>query len=287
MTVRIEDHLPAPYASASRASKQGQDWFKRLTWVALALLVVASAGGLVAAEWGGWLSLIAFLGSIVLTALAVYRKTEQDWYDGRAAAESIKSLTFKYAVGGEPFGIVTEHPDRRFTDAIARLTSELKQLGSAVKSSDTAPALDRLRDLRATPLATRQAAYREQRLEDQASWYVTRAGEHRSTARRWRVVMFASQLLGATGAALKGLGLIEVDALSLLATIAAAAAGWIAAGDYIETARAYDFAAIELQQALETFGSVNDEKEWARYVADCEQAMSREHTMWLARRRGP
>ena len=286
MTVRIEDHLPAPYSAASQASKQGQDGFKRLTWVFLSLLVVASVGGLIAKDWGGWLSLVAFLGSIVLTALAVYRKSEQDWYDGRAAAESIKSLTFKYAVGGEPFGIAAARPDQNFAAAIAQLTSELKQLGSAVQSNSTAPALDRLRNLRTETLGTRQAAYREQRLEDQANWYSTRAREHRATAKHWRIVMFASQIAGVIGATLKGLGLIDLDVLSLFATMAAAAAGWITAGDYIETARAYDFAAIELQQALGSFGNVKDEKEWARYVADCEQAMSREHTMWLARRRG-
>lgn len=284
--MRIEDHLPAPYSAASRASKEGQDGFKRLTWVALALLVVASVGGLIDAEWGGWLSLAAFLGSIVLTALAVYRKAEQDWYDGRAAAESIKSLTFKYAVGGEPFGIASERPDQRFVASIGHLTSELRQLGSAVESQGTAPVLDQLRGLRRETLGARQAAYREQRLEDQATWYSTRAGEHRATAKKWRGVMFASQLAGVAGAALKGLGVIDLDILSLFATMAAAAAGWIAAGDYVETARAYDFAALELQQALERFEDVEDEEGWARYVADCEQAMSREHTMWLARRRG-
>jgi hypothetical protein len=156
-----------------------------------------------------------------------------------------------------------------------------------VRSAQTAPALDQLRVLRGAPLQRRQASYRKQRLEDQANWYSKRAGEHRSKARRWRAVMFASQLAGVAGATLKGLGVVDVDVLSLFATMAAAAAGWIAAGDYTETARAYDFAALELQGALGSFDRVEDESEWARYVADCEQAMSREHTMWLARRRGP
>lgn len=283
--IRIEDHLPEAYAVASVASAKGQRWFKRLTQASLMLLILAAIGGVVEHPWGGWLSATAFLASIVLTALAIYQKTEQDWYDGRASAESIKSLAFKYAVGGEPFEKASQDTEERFGEALASLLGELRDLSSAVPPAPLGPILGGLRQLRGEPLATRRSVYREQRIEDQRNWYSRRAREHRVTARGWRIVMFASQAAGLVGAVLKGFGLIDIDLMVIFATVAAATAAWIAAGDFTETARAYDFASLELGQALEKLSQSDSEKGWARFVADCEQAMSREHTMWLARRR--
>jgi hypothetical protein len=283
--IRIENHLPEAYAVASVASAKGQRWFKRLTRASLVLLVIAAIGGAIGHPWGGWLSVAAFLTSIILTALAVYQKTEQDWYDGRASAESIKSLTFKYAVGGEPFETAALDAEERFGEALASLLEELRDLSSAVPPAPLGPVLGDLRQLRGEPLAIRRSVYREQRIEDQRNWYSTRAREHRATARGWRIVMFASQATGLAGAALKGFGLVDIDLMSIFATVAAATAAWIAVGGFTETARAYDFASLELGQALEKLDQSDGEEGWAPFVADCEQAMSREHTMWLARRR--
>jgi len=283
--IQIEDHMPEAYFVASKASAEGQKRFKRLTRASLLLLIVAAVGGLIEEAWGGWISAVAFLSSIVLTALAVYQKTEQDWYDGRASAESVKSITFKYAVGGEPFETTDEGASVRFGDTLTSLTSALEVLSSTVPPTRIEPMLGALRDLRGQVLGERRSIYREQRIEEQRNWYANRAAEHRSTARTWRAIMFTSQVAGVVCASLKGLGLIDIDLMSIFATVAASGAAWIAAGDFAESARAYDFAYLELGQALERIEQTRTEEEWARFVADCEQAMSREHTMWLARRR--
>lgn len=285
VSVQIGEHLPEAYAVASQASAKGQRWFKRLTQASLLLLIVAGVGGVIERPWGGWVSGAAFLASIVLTALAIYRKTEQDWYDGRASAESVKSLAFKYAVGGEPFETADKSAEARFGEALSSLTSELRALSSAVPPTPAGPILGALHDLRDQPLSLRRVAYREQRIEEQRAWYSKRAGEHRATAKGWQAAMFASQMAGVAGAVLKGLGVLDIDLMSIFATVAAATAAWIAAGDFTESARAYDFASLELGQALERIDQNDTEEKWARFVADSEQAMSREHTMWFARRR--
>lgn len=283
--IRIEDNLPEAYVVASAASAGGQTRFKRLTWISLTMLVVAAAAGIVEQSWAGWVSGAAFLVSIVLTAMALYRRTEQDWYDGRAVAESVKSITFKYAVGGEPFEIGDAKADDNFADTLHELIVEVQKLSSSVSPPLNPPVLGNLQGLRAAALEKRRSVYLEQRIEDQRNWYCQRAREHREVARRWRIVMFASQGLGLVGAALKGLGLLDLDTMSIFAAIAASAAAWIAAGDYTETSRAYDFAALEIGHSRERIAKIQTEADWAEFVADCEQSMSREHTMWLARRR--
>lgn len=277
--------MPNAYVVASEASAKGQKWFKRLTFLTLLLLVVAALAGLLEHSWAGWVSAAAFVLSILFTALTVYKRTEQDWYDGRAAAESVKSITFKYAVGGEPFGTEDREADARFDETLSKLVGELEDLGSDLPSPKTPSSLDALRELRGRSLTERRSIYKAQRIEEQWNWYSKRAKEHRKTATAWRSVMYAGQAAGAAGAVLKGLGIVDIDLMSLFATVAASTAAWIAAGDFTETARAYDFATLDLEQALNKAGEASAEPQWASFVADCEQAMSREHTMWLARRR--
>lgn len=286
MSTEIGDRLPPAFAVASTASERGQATYKWLTAVALVLLAIAAAGGLVAEAWAGWLSAAAFVASLVLTVHVRYRTAERDWYDGRALAESAKSLGFKYAVCGEPFELDDPNADRGYRESVAALIAELRRLGSSVSVPEPMPDPEALRAIRARPRSERAAIYRAERLDDQHGWYARRAREHRASARLWRGVVIVSQVAGAMGAVLKGLGIVDVDLLALFATVATAATAWLAAGDYVDTARAYDFAALELDQALGGLADAQrDEASWARFVADSEQAMSREHTMWLARRR--
>jgi hypothetical protein len=55
------------------------------------LLILAALGGLIEDDWAGWVSLGAFGASLVASGLRIFHRAEADWYDGRAAAESVKS----------------------------------------------------------------------------------------------------------------------------------------------------------------------------------------------------
>ena len=85
--VRIDDHMPALYGAAETVSRKGQERFRWLTSAALSY--------------------------------------ENEWYDGRAAAESAKSLTFKYAVGGAPYGVEDAGAKHRYAEALAGMIAEL------------------------------------------------------------------------------------------------------------------------------------------------------------------
>jgi hypothetical protein len=286
VNVTVEEHLPTLYSAAEATSTRGQDRFRKLTATSLCLLIVAAAGGLIEHEWAGWLSLTAFGASLVTTGLWIFRHAETNWYDGRAAAESVKSLTWKYAVRGDPFSTSTGEAEVAYRSAIEGLVEELRELGSDVRAPDVAARSAALDAVRSAPLAHRRDVYRAQRVTQQRDWYARRARDHRVSSHRWHIAMFGCQSAGTVGALLKALGSIHADVLSLLATAAVAAAAWVTAGDFVRTARAYDFAALELDGVLDRLDAAGSEDEWASFVADAEQAMSREHTVWLARRRG-
>jgi len=286
VNVRIHDHMPALYRTAETASGQGQRRFRELTATALILLVVAAVGGMIDERWAGWLSAAAFAIGTAATTLWIMRRYENEWYDGRAAAESAKSLTFKYAVGGAPYG--ADNPSARdtYAEALSAIVVELRHLESAVETSPDLPDLGELDQLRRADLPDRQAAYRAQRIEEQRTWYTNRARDHRRNGHRWQAVMITSYVAGIAGAVLKGLGVIDFDLLSLFATLAASVAAWLTAVDYMRITRAYEFAALELGQVSGRSSDAAGEDEWASFVADAEQTMSREHTLWQARRRG-
>ena len=50
-------------------------------------------------------SILSILFLTISVWSLVEEKQEKEWYRSRALAESIKSLTWKYMIGGEPFGI--------------------------------------------------------------------------------------------------------------------------------------------------------------------------------------
>lgn len=53
-----------------------------------------------------------------------------------------------------------------------------------------------------------------------------------------------------------------------------------------ELAQSYAVAALELGFIEEQVGRVSDDKGLSAFVADAESAISREHTLWIARRDG-
>lgn len=279
--------MPSAFTTAEEASRRGQTRFKRAMMVALVLLVVAAAAGLVHESWAGWVSGAAFAGSILATGLGFFRDAEDDWYDGRAVAESAKTLTWKYAVGGEPFEVMEPDAQTAYDRALAAVVKEIHTLRGSVAAPARTSESEKLRLLREEPLEARREVYREQRLKDQRDWYGRRGGEHRSTARTWQVLAVVLQVAGLVGALLKGADIVQVDLLSVFATAGAGAVAWLAAGDYVKTARAYELTTLELNRVLGIVNSIGEEAAWATFVADAEQAMSREHTAWQARRRGP
>jgi SMODS and SLOG-associating 2TM effector domain 3/SMODS and SLOG-associating 2TM effector domain 1 len=283
--VELEQHLPTLFRSAEDVSTGGRRRFERLTGSMLVLLVIAAAGGLVEQPWGGWVSAAAFAVSVLIPLLWVYDKARTAWYDGRAGAESVKSISWKYAVGGEPFGVDRPRAEALYFDTLQALVAEFGRLSSEVAGPATAPDVAALSDVRQASLEERRSLYRDRRLAEQRAWYVRRAGEHRAVAGRYGWAVVVVQVLGVAGAVLKGIDVVDLDLLAVPATIAAALTAWIAVGDHRHVARTYDFAVLELETVLGREASVADEASWAVFVADAEAAMGREHGMWLARRR--
>lgn len=289
-----DSDLPGLFEAADTASLQGQRQYVNAVRLRLVFAVIAALTGIFTWKVGvRGIDLAAVGTAIALVAISLTDlnvksvRPEDRWYDGRALAESAKSLAWRYSVGGVPFAR-QEDDDAvrsRFIEQVSRLLHEAPT--TSITPSARPVVTDRMSALRAADLATRQAAYLTSRIADQQAWYAGKAQLNEKTAGRWRASLVVIEVLGIAAALAKAVGYIDLDLAGVVAAVIAAGTAWMNLRQFSTLARAYTFAANELSIARERLELVTDEPSWAAEVADSEEAISREHTMWRASRSRP
>ncbi|WUD73105.1 DUF4231 domain-containing protein [Streptomyces sp. NBC_00510] len=293
----VSEHelLPDLFRSADRASLRGQWQTVRLSRQQLGLLTVASvfssfdvtAGRL---HWASWLAAVLFAYA-AWTTWVIHRQNPQAlWYEGRALAESMKTLAWKYSVRADPF---TPPGDERDPDALYRLQlgdvlhtfRRSRALPSHVDSGIT-PAMRRLRD---APLRVRHDVYLRERIRVQHEWYTMKAVRCEVNGRRAGRLAMAFPLLGVLFLVLRAGGWSPFDTLGFVSAITASVAAWAQLRQYSPLAAAYRVAADELELIRVQLASLDlddphAEHLWSQLTRDAEDAVSREHTTWQARR---
>lgn len=284
------EDLPALYEAADAASATAQREFLRLSRIRLIGLVVAAAAGTVVIrsgshgpDWAGVVALLAFLASFV-SELQLHRLgPERKWYELRAAAESAKTLAWRYAVGGDPFPVGDDGADERLLERLKSVLDVLKNTG--LSSTSSRPHVtEEMRSLRSSALPQRVSAYRSQRVGDQQAWYATKASWNRGKADWWTRASLVVEFAGIVAAVLKAVAAIEGDWLGVAGAMAAAIAGWVQAKKYDNLASAYSVTSLELSFVMDRASAPMSESEWTSFVGNAEEAFSREHTLWKASR---
>ncbi len=109
------DDLPALYHVATLASGEAQKYYLLLVKINVALLsfgAISSAINVSAnsALFNGIIaniSAVLLIGSVVITSAIELAKFEKKWYDGRAIAESIKTITWRFILNAEPYNTLS------------------------------------------------------------------------------------------------------------------------------------------------------------------------------------
>jgi conflict system pore-forming effector with SLATT domain len=281
--------LPAAFTAADQASNDYQSKAVAATRYNLILLVIAAAAGPVDVEihhptlnLGGVVSVVAFGCALVITLLAAAKQVNENWYRARAVAESIKTLAWRYAVGGDPFLVDNAEADATFSERLQAVTQRLQGLDWRSPSSP-AQITAKMRALRAAPLAERSRAYLADRIDEQYQWYTDKGEKSRQRKGQWELAAAAAAVAGVIVGVLRALTVIDLDLVGVMAALGAATSAWSQMRQHHTLASSYKIAALELSLIKERADKVADELEWSRFVSDAEEAISREHTMWLAR----
>jgi uncharacterized protein YjeT (DUF2065 family) len=291
-----ERDYPAVFQAADRASAGAQRKYLSLTRGTLVLLVAgagfAAASPVVAVQLK---SAFAVTSAILLAASSFFtlylraQKPEQLWYGGRAVAESAKSMAWRYMAGAAPYvvDLLPTEADKRFVSALESIIKERKQLafGFGGEFSEQPQITASMRGVRAGTLTERKQAYLVERISDQRVWYGNQAKSNRSAENRFFGVVFATQLAALAAAiALVRWPDSNLRLTGFFVSLAGVLIAWLQLKQHKELAQSYAVAELELGFIEEKAGHITTEQEFSDFVSDAENAISREHTLWIARR---
>lgn len=283
-----EPTFPALHQAADSASKEAQASLLSSHRLNNILLVSAAlAAGIGDSVEMAMVSLVLFLGLLGLYIHSQHNDLQGKWYQARALAESIKTASWRFMMSADPF-----HGDEGTAkESFRQLLSELlhQNRGIADYLCGDVSTKDQI-----TPemLATRQLPFEEEReqylryrISDQLEWYAKKSTANRSAAKQW-----FTGLCSVYGLAIIFLifRIAEQDIPAFPVDVLAVAAGcmisWVQVKRFSELASAYGLTSHEIGIIKSRFDGVTDSAELSRFVSDAENAFSREHTQWAARR---
>jgi hypothetical protein len=289
-----DEHLPALFRAADQASLASQRLYLRLLRANLGVIVAAAVVGAWApasAELLATLNLVvagALLFGLIFTLVLLQVKPDRQWYGARAIAESVKTIAWRYVAGADPYAKAL--PDPQADDLF------LRQLASVLHERTMGVGLGRpgepaeqitpgMRAVRSQDVESRKATYLRDRIRAARTWYDEKARSNARASTGWLLAVGAAQFLAAVAAiVMVRWPRLQFDVASALGPLAAACMAWLQARRCQELASAYGLAAQELGLIEARAGHVSTEQDLAGFVAEAEGAISREHTMWVARR---
>jgi len=289
------EHLPALFRAADSASLRAQRDYLSLVKADLMTIILASAVTSVAAcspSLRAGLAItgaVLMLGGVVLTTFLLQQQPDRLWFNARAVADSVKTIAWRYMTCADPFArnLNLREADGQLCKTLDRVLMENRAVGGALGGIDGADeqVTARMREIRQLGTTERLRVYLISRVRDQREWYAAKALDNRRTSGRWLWAVGGTQMGGAIAAiAMVRWPNLEFNLPSVLASLAAAFVAWLQVKRHQELASSYGLAAHELGLSESQSMHVHTDDELSDFVDQAEGAISREHTMWVARR---
>lgn len=292
--------FPGLYECASDVSGKEQQMYLFLIRLEYFLLFVVSITSLLKFETKYLiitLVLVFFLlGCQLFRSL---KKPEQTWYRARALAESVKTITWRYVMGSTPFNDVSIKNDEKIsTVEFLRRLEEIKKVNdfdsiapianSNLVHSDAIT--ESMKEVRRYSLEKKKDFYISYRIQDQRRWYAIKAERNKRANRNWLmcitaliVIYFISMILVAANYIEKEDWFGNFEPILIVIT---ALIGWVQIKKHGELASSYILTAHEIQNLIQEISLLGDTfEEFEQFVDSAEQAFSREHTQWVARKK--
>ena len=282
-----EQDFPALYRSADDLSLESQTHFFRAFKLHLLLLVVATLLSIVSIHWSiSALQLLALLGALFCSVYLFGKRPDRYWYAGRAVAESIKTITWRYVCRAEPFQSDDAIAKSAFQQKLKAIVDQNREVAQALTKHLDAPQITSvMAKMRASSLDERKVTYANNRIKDQLTWYARKAVFNRRTSDGFFWALIATNSVAVVCAVLR-IKFVEVPFWPTDIFVAASASllSWMQAKRFSELASSYALAAHEIGLLRENSLQAIDDEDFSLFVGDAENAFSREHTQWVARK---
>lgn len=284
-----DDDFPGHFRSADQQSNVSQTYFLRALRGHLLLLVFAAILSNVSipslTKYIALLQFAAFFGALSFIGYLALKRPDKDWYACRAMAESIKTITWRYICRAHPFEGEDSVAHVYFCQSISEITkSHLTRLKTHLEEPTFSAFME---TMRSEPLEQRRETYLKERVENQLKWYVKKAEFNRQMSIRYFWMIVAANLVALVLSGVR-MGWSEFTPWSTIIgvplAIGASLLSWTQTKRFLELAESYTLTAHEINRISETSNKVETEEDLSIFVGDAENAFSREHTQWVARR---
>lgn len=289
--------LPDSYSSYDASTIIAQrDHFRLILFELSSAVVISILSLIIAISQQDTISRIGFLIisflfliGIIRQLLATKKEFEKKWFAFRAVAESIKSLAWQYGMACGNFSESNLDACKLFLQRIKRI-KEIFQINPDTETIS----IESSNDLKQSMLEVRKLGWQDkrniyikERLEDQIKWYTNKAkiNKKKSDLYDWTIIIL--QIVGI----LICLVLLFIhpivngaSALAFTVTLIVSIIGWSRSKQHAELVEPYLNAARELNDIRQEINLAGGEADFQILIEEAEQAISREHTMWLAKR---
>jgi hypothetical protein len=140
-------------------------------------------------------------------------------------------------------------------------------------------------NVRKLSVKDRVSLYLKHRIGKQKKWYNDNCSKNENLGNIFFYIIFGSQIVALLSSYLY---VIDKNAVfnpaAVFATFAASFITWAQVKQFKTLSQSYGYTAYELGSIYDLGKNVTTEEDLTKFVVDSEQAISREHTMWLARK---
>lgn len=283
-----EKDFPALYRSADDLSLKSQQHLFRALRIHLITLVVAAVFSIVSIpHWSVAASqLLALLGALGCSIYLFAMRPDRLWYAGRAVAESIKTITWRYVCRAEPFQGDDASARNDFRQKLKQIVEQNREVcQSLTKHLDGQQFTPVMEQMRARTLKERRATYADCRIKDQLTWYAKKAAFNRRMSLYFFWALIGVNAIAVVSAVLR---IVYADQpywpTDVFIAMAASVLSWMQAKRFSELAASYALAAHEISLIKEQSLLPDTPEKFSLFVGDAENAFSREHTQWVARK---
>ena len=285
--MKHEDY-PALYQAASALSESAQEHFYRAFRFHMILLIIASAisvANSTSPELAIFQALI-LIGALGCAVYLYFGRPDRHWYAGRAVAESIKTTTWKFISRAEPFDTSDEIDNHNFGMKLKAIVEQNRDVAGLLTTHlDGLPISNEMSRLRQSSDADRLDYYRTYRIIDQQNWYAKKAGFNRRMVNRFFIALLVTISVAiALSIARVRYTTIAYWPTDFFVTVAAGLLSWIQAKRFQELSASYALTAHEISLIRQQAEVAMTANELSGFVGDAENAFSREHTQWTARK---
>lgn len=284
---------PALWRTSNAASASCQRTF--LAWLFIHLSLLAATGLVAAwnpispkADQGVSIAVGAMMLAALLVGLGLrLARSDDSWFRARAFAENAKGAAWRFMMKSKPVAQSDDEAEEKaFLEELEQIRGRFPQVEKHLSKHDGGgeELTPKMREVRRLSLADRLACYRKHRLQDQIEWYRKKAKVNAKAESHWFVGVLIVEGLAIAAAAWRMLDSHEYNPTGGVAALAACLVAWVQTKRFSDLANTYGVASRDLNGLNTRAEHVHTEAELQAFVNEVENAVSREHRLWVEKR---